>query len=336
MRGLLMSVICALGLAGCTGLMFHPLDEQRLTPAALGLTFRDISITTQDGVRLHAWYLAAQGETKGSILFLHGNAGNISTHIAAVYWLPPLGYNVLLFDYRGYGLSDGIPTLAGVHADAEAALRRLRKLPNGGETPIIVFGQSLGGAVAISILRRSPHACAVEALIVEGAPSGYRAIAREKLASSWLTWLLQVPLSWSINDNFRPLEDIAKLSPMRKLVIGSTGDKIVPMNHAQALFAAAAEPKTLWEVQGLPHNATFALARYREALVAWLGTEQDARRTVAGGFNECTAQPSPQPRRSRMESTGERLRWNGAGRDDLAIAPIGLPATGLALQISWA
>lgn len=271
MRRFCTALICALALDACTGIIFHPLTELRITPAELGLKYRDVSITTEDGVRLHAWYLPARGERQGSILFVHGNAENISTHIAYVQWLPAAGFNVLTFDYRGYGRSEGVPTLAGVHADAHAALARLLELANTGQAPIIVFGQSLGGAIAISMLRRSPHAHAVEALIVEGAPSGYRAIAREKLASAWLTWPLQAPLSWTINDDFRPVGDIAHLPAMRKLIIGSTADEVVPINHARALFAAAGEPKTLWKVQGLPHAATFALPRYREALVAWLG-----------------------------------------------------------------
>ncbi|HKF94080.1 MAG TPA: alpha/beta hydrolase [Gammaproteobacteria bacterium] len=278
----MIALICAWGLGACTGLLFHPQRELQITPAALGLEYRTVSITTEDGVRLHAWYLPAQGEIQGSILYLHGNAENISTHIANVQWLPAAGYNVLLFDYRGYGDSEGVPTLAGAHLDARAALKRLLELPDSGKTPIIVFGQSLGGAIAISMLRRSPHACAVDALIVEGAPSGYRAIAREKLASTWLTWPLQVPLAFTINDDFRPLEDIAQLKSMRKLIIGSTGDNVVPINHARALFTAAAKPKTLWEVQDLPHAATFMLPKYRHALIRWLHFEPGARSLALG------------------------------------------------------
>jgi uncharacterized protein len=278
----LIALVCAWGLGACTGLLFHPQRELQITPAALGLGYRTVSITTEDGVRLHAWYLLAQGEAHGSILFLHGNAENISTHIATVQGLPAAGYNVLLFDYRGYGHSEGVPSLAGVHLDARAALKRLLELADSGKTPIIVFGQSLGGAIAISMLRRSPYACAVEALIVEGAPSGYRAIAREKLASTWLTWPLQVPLSWTINDDFHPLEDIVQLKNMRKLIIGSTGDKIVPINHARALFAAATNPKTLWEVQNLPHAAIFVLPKYRRALIIWLHSEPGARPLAPG------------------------------------------------------
>jgi fermentation-respiration switch protein FrsA (DUF1100 family) len=256
--------------------------ELRTTPDALGLEYRNVSITTADGVRLHAWYLPARGKPRGRILYLHGNAENISTHIAAVQWLPSARYDVLLLDYRGYGRSDGAPTLAGVHLDAEAALARLLAITPAAATPVIVFGQSLGGAIAISMLRRSPNACAVTALVVEGAPSGYRAIAREKLASTWLTWPLQVPLAWTINDDFQPLQDIARLKSMRKLIIGSTGDRVVPISHARTLFTAATGRKTLWEVQGLPHTASFAIPQYRKALIAWLSREPDAEHVDIG------------------------------------------------------
>ena len=85
-----------------------------LTPARIGLAYQDVYLPTPDGVRLHGWYLPAQGEARGTLLFLHGNAENISTHIASVYWLPAQHYNVLLIDYRGYGESTGTPTLPGL------------------------------------------------------------------------------------------------------------------------------------------------------------------------------------------------------------------------------
>jgi fermentation-respiration switch protein FrsA (DUF1100 family) len=304
MRGLLIALVCACELCACTGLIFHPMRELQLTPAAIGLRYRDLSIVTTDGVRLHAWYLPAQGERRGSVLYLHGNAENISTHIAAVRWLPAAGYSVLLFDYRGYGRSQGTPTLAGVHLDSDAALHRLLHMPKAAGAPIIVFGQSIGGAIAISMLRRSSAACAVDELVVEGAPSGYRAIAREKLASTWLTWPLQVPLSWIINDDFKPVHDIAQLGTMRKLLIGSTGDKVVPINHARALFTAASDPKTLWEVPDLPHTSTFALPRYRSALVTWLSQETGAEQLGScKSRSSATPQTSGPGKRSRLPRT---------------------------------
>lgn len=294
MRKTLIALLCIVPLGGCTGLLFYPMRELQLTPAQIDLRYQDVTIVAEDGVRLHGWYLPGDGEIKGNILFLHGNAENISTHIGSVHWLPPAGYNVLLFDYRGYGRSAGIPTLPGAHADAYAALLKLLELANANDAPRIVFGQSLGGAVAVSLLARVPQACAVDGLIVEGAFSGYRAIAREKLASSWLTWPLQIPLSWTISDDFRPLEDIARLQGMHKLIIGTTGDRTVPVHHARALFAAAPEPKTFWEIPDLPHNAAFALPQYRRALLEWL-EDVSSDKEILGEYTECGPAEQPQP-----------------------------------------
>ena len=143
-------VLLALGLAGCTGVVFQPMRELILTPDEIGLAYREISFTAADGVCLHGWFLPAKAPRRGSILFLHGNAQNISTHIASVAWLPADGFDVLLFDYRGYGRSEGSPSLPGLHLDFAAALEALFAHPKIDPDRVVVFGQSLGAALAIS------------------------------------------------------------------------------------------------------------------------------------------------------------------------------------------
>jgi fermentation-respiration switch protein FrsA (DUF1100 family) len=122
-RRALVAALVSLLLAGCTGLIFQPLSQHLLTPDRLGLAYRDIRFTAADGVSLHGWFLPATAPRQGSVLFLHGNAQNISTHIASVAWLPGAGFDVFLFDYRGYGRSAGEPSLDGVHLDFSAAPR---------------------------------------------------------------------------------------------------------------------------------------------------------------------------------------------------------------------
>jgi pimeloyl-ACP methyl ester carboxylesterase len=183
-----LAVLPALLLAGCTGLIFQPLPDHLLTPDRIGLPWRDVAFTTADGVRLHGWFLPASAPRQGSVLLLHGNAENISTHIASVAWLPGAGFDVLLFDYRGYGRSVGSPTLDGLHDDFAAALATLFALPEVDPRRVVVLGQSLGGALAITGLASSPRRRAVRALVVEGAFTSYRALAQEKLADFWPTW----------------------------------------------------------------------------------------------------------------------------------------------------
>ena len=252
---------CIALLQGCTGAFFQPQRAMVITPARIGLDYQDVYIQTPDGVRLHAWYMPAEGQARGTVLFLHGNAENISTHIASVYWLPVQHYNVLLLDYRGYGESSGTPSLPGLVMDAETAIGWLADRPEVRAQGMVVFGQSLGGSVAVYAVAHSPYRSRIKALIIDSAFSSYRRIAREKLAGFWLTWALQVPLAWTVDDQYSPIYAIADISPIPLLIIHSVHDPIVPLSHAEALNAAAKQPKVLWRIaegghiQALTHEA---------------------------------------------------------------------------------
>jgi fermentation-respiration switch protein FrsA (DUF1100 family) len=260
----------ALALGGCTGLIFQPMQELVLTPDQIGLDYREVDFRAADGVRLHGWFLPARAPRRGSILFLHGNAQNISTHIASVGWLPAVGFDVLLFDYRGYGRSEGSPSLAGLHLDVEAALETLLAWPGIDPDRVVVLGQSLGAAVAITALASSSRRRQVQALIVEGAFTSYRELAREKLAGFWLTWPVQVPLGLTIDDGYRPIDAIAELAPMPLLIVHGEEDQVVPPDHAIALYEAARPPKTLWLVPAAGHIGAFTTPANRAELVDYL------------------------------------------------------------------
>jgi fermentation-respiration switch protein FrsA (DUF1100 family) len=260
----------ALALGACTGVIFQPMHELVLTPDQIGLEYEQVEFAAADGVRLHGWFLPAQAPRRGSILFLHGNAQNISTHIASVAWLPADGFDVLLFDYRGYGESEGSPSLPGLHLDFEAALEALLARPEIDPDRVVVFGQSLGASLAITALAASPRRQQVRALIVEGAFTSYRALAREKLADFWLTWPVQAPLALTIDDRYRPIDVIGELAPLPLLIVHGEADQVVPPDHAVALYEAARAPKTLWLVPGAGHIAGFTTAANRAELVAYL------------------------------------------------------------------
>lgn len=263
-------VLLSLALAGCTGLVFQPMTPHVLTPDQLGLDYRDVEFTAADGVRLHAWFLPASAPRQGSVLFLHGNAQNISTHIASVAWLPGAGFDVFLLDYRGYGRSSGEPDLDGLHLDFAAALDTLLAMPEVDPERVVVLGQSLGGALAITALADSRHKHQVRALVVEGAFTGYRALAREKLDGFWLTWPLQLPLGLTIDDRYRPVERIGELAPLPILIIQGEADPIVPAHHGLALFDAAKEPKQLWLLPDTGHIQAFAETENRRRLRDYL------------------------------------------------------------------
>lgn len=258
------------GLLGCSGVFFQPYRTYVQTPDQLGLAYQDVYFNASDGTRLHAWFLPAPGKALGTILFLHGNAQNISTHIMSVRWLPARGFNVFLPDYRGYGASEGEPTLAGVQDDVDAALRTLLARPDVNPDRIVVFGQSLGGAIAIYNVAHSPYRQHIKALVVESAFASYRQIAREKLASFWLTWPFQWPLSWTVSDRYSPAEAVARISPIPLLIIHGDRDAIVPVHHGRQLYELAREPKQLWIVAGGGHIQAFQRQNYRDRFVDYL------------------------------------------------------------------
>lgn len=263
-------ILLCLTLDACTGVFFQPQGKQYMSPDQIGLKYEDVQIVSADGVKLFAWYLPAQGEAKGTILYLHGNAENISTHIGNVYWLPAQHYNVLLLDYRGYGGSEGAPSLAGAQQDINAAMAYLLQRADIDHSRIAIFAQSLGGALAIYNVAHSPYREHIRALIEESAFSDYRKIAREKLAAFWLSWPLQWPLSFTIDNDYSPLESVANISPIPLLIIHGDQDNIVPLHHGEALFAAAREPKEMWVVQGGEHIAAMHIAEYRKRFVEYL------------------------------------------------------------------
>jgi hypothetical protein len=257
-------------LAACTGLFFQPMKEHVFDPAAAGFAYRDVDFRAADGTSLHGWYFPAAGEQLGSVLVLHGNAENISTHFASTAWLARSGFAVFLFDYRGYGRSSGSPDLDGLHLDVAAALETLLALPETDPNRVVVLGQSLGGSLALTAMAESPHKSRLRAVIVEAAFSDYRGIAREKLDTFWLTRPLQGPISLAIDGRYSPTEAAAALAPVPLLIIQGEADPIVPPHHAEALHVAAGEPKTLWLLPGTGHIQAFATIATRRQLVAFL------------------------------------------------------------------
>jgi fermentation-respiration switch protein FrsA (DUF1100 family) len=254
---------------GCTSLFFQPQKELVDNPIAKLFLPEDVFFKTPDGLMLHGWFFKAR-DNRGSILVLHGNAENLSTHINSVLWLVREGFNVFIFDYRGYGKSEGKPTVQGIHVDAEAALETLLTLPGVNKEKIAVLGQSIGGAVAVYLIANSPYKQHVKALIVESAFSSYRLIAREKVSLCCITWPFQYPLSFLFSDYYSPVKWIKNVSPVPVLIIHGEADPVVPMHHGRILYDAALQPKEFWETAEPGHIRSFADAMVRKNLATYL------------------------------------------------------------------
>ena len=266
----LASAVLAAILAGCTQVFFQPHRQKVLTPETFGLAYEEVRFKTGDGLELFGWFVPAQGNAAGTILFLHGNAENISTHVSAVAWLPARGFNVFLIDYRGYGASAGSPSLSGAQRDIDAAMQTLLARSDIDTNRTVIYGQSLGGALAAYNVAHSPYRDHIRALVVESAFSSYTGITREKLAATWITWPFQWLAPLTVDESFSPLSAMKRISPIPLLVIHGDQDAIVPDHHGQRLYDAALEPKELWIIPGAGHIQGMRQDRWRDRFVAYL------------------------------------------------------------------
>lgn len=215
------------------------------TPADIGLAFEDLRITTSDGIALHAWLVPAQGARR-IVLHCHGNGGNISHRLELLRILHGMGLSVLLFDYRGYGLSEGRPSEAGTYRDAEAVWRFLVEQRGYEPASIIVDGHSMGAAVAAHLAQHVRPG----ALILESPFTSAPNVAAHHY------WFL--PARRLTRFRYATAEYVRSArSPA--LVIHSSGDRIVPIEMGREVFRNAPEPKAFLELPG-DHNNAFLLA----------------------------------------------------------------------------
>jgi fermentation-respiration switch protein FrsA (DUF1100 family) len=244
----LLLIIVASVASGCTYLFFKPSKEFVTSPEVRKYSPLDVYFKSSDGLTLHGWYFRAR-EERGTILICHGNVENLSTHAKLDLWLIDGGYNVFIFDYRGYGRSEGAPDVQGINGDAEAALETLLfTLPREKHDAITVFGKSLGGAVAVYMTAHSPFKDQVKTLILDSVFSSYRMIAREKVAESVIGWPFQYPLSFLVNDDYSPVKFIRNIAPIPIVIIHGNHDEVVPEHHGRILYDAALQPKEFWEL----------------------------------------------------------------------------------------
>ena len=264
------ALLLVLVLGACTRLFFQPSGTIVSTPGLYGIDYEPVEFRAADGTALFAWFMPARGEAHGTVLYLHGNAQNISAHFGNVAWMPAAGFNVLAFDYRGYGGSDGRPTLAGVQLDIDAAMRQLIERPGVDPDRILVFGQSLGGALAIYYVAHSQYRSHIRAVIADSAFADYRQVAKEKMADFFITWPLQWLPDYTVDNDYAPRAAVAALAPIPLLLIHGERDSIVSPHHSQILYDAAHEPKAYWEIPDRGHIQALRDAGVRKRLTEFL------------------------------------------------------------------
>ena len=251
--------------------IYYPDPEWWATPDSLGLEAEEVHLTVEPGVELHAWFFPypqpikrglAASETTGrpsrplaTLLFCHGNAGNVSHRLENVYYLLQSDFQVLLFDYRGFGHSSGQPSEEGLYRDAASAWSHMVKRPDAGEVPRIIFGRSLGGAVAVELATR----VLADGLILESTFTSIRTLAR----------LMFPPPLPELPVHYDSLSKISRIQ-MPLLAIHGQRDELIPYTDGRKLFDAAPEPKTWVPLASAGHNDTYWVGG--AAYFQWLAT----------------------------------------------------------------
>lgn len=237
--------------------LYKPVREVTYTPEDIGIDFENVTLETTDGVKLNAWYIPAK-DTKMTMLFCHGNGGNITHRLDSINLFNKLGLNCFIFDYRGYGQSEGKTTEQGTYTDAVAAYNWLTQTRNISAEEIILFGRSLGGSVAV-------HTAAevkVRSLVIESCFTSYVDMGKK--------FYPYMPIRWFARFKYDTIGYLKKVQcPV--MIIHSRGDEIIPFEFGLELYEAANEPKKFVEIYG-GHNDGFLVSDeiYTGAWKKWI------------------------------------------------------------------
>ena len=246
--------IVGIFIVGFDGLFYFPDQNVYQMPEEVQLDYESVTFTASDGVKLSGWFFPAEGTPRGTVVHFHGNAGNITGHFQLIPWLIYRGYNVFVFDYRGYGQSEGKVTREGTIRDGHAALDYVLARPDVDRERIYAFGQSLGGAVATVVAAERPE---IRAVALDSTFSGYRRIGSRHLQKTlFFKGLTDLIAQAGLSGDYDPIDYVARIAPRPLLVIASREDKICFAELGRELYDAAGEPKEFILVDRSEHLAT--------------------------------------------------------------------------------
>lgn len=263
---LIIGIFCSIWLIGCTNYFFHPVKEHLASPEQYQIAYESIYFAAEDGAKLHGWRFPAVESPKAIVLFIHGNGENISTHSGFVYWLTQYQYEVYIFDYRGYGKSEGEASIENALQDIQSARNYVvsRKLD---DLPLYIMGHSLGASLGIVNLAKYPDD--VDGVLFAAPFSDYRKMAQDALSKSWLTWLIQWPASYTVSSEYNPNKFIQQLPDIPTLFLYSDMDQIISVDHVFELYRKKAKPKYIERLTG-NHNTMFYGEENQQAILRYL------------------------------------------------------------------
>ena len=231
--------------------LYFPSDELTLTPVDVGLKYENVYLTTADGVELHGWFIP--GETETVLTLFHGNAGNISDRLDYLNLMHThLGVSIFIFDYRGYGLSQGSPSESGLYLDAEAAVEFIRDKVESEEGPqnLLLFGRSLGSALALKMASKY----VVDGVIVEAPFTSTMALAK-----THYPYVPEFLVKLFIRARYES-DTVAGTLNSPLMVIHGSNDSIVPIEMGEKIYDLADVKKSFYSVDGADHNNTYVIA----------------------------------------------------------------------------
>ncbi len=237
---------------------FAPDNIEYDSPKRKKLKYEDIYFKSTDGTKLHAWFIPAKNQNainaKASVIQFHGNSQNLSSNWQLVEWLPEHGYNVFVFDYRGYGKSQGkITTLKGFYEDGVSALNYLHSRQDIDVNKIFVLGQSIGVSSALNAINQNKSHINIKGVILEGGFYSYSKIAEDYYKFSGLF----------VDDSYSPANFIDKISPIPLMIMHGVNDEVINYRHGEMLYEKAKQPKTFIPVRG-GHIKAFFLETGKE------------------------------------------------------------------------
>jgi len=242
--------------------LYKPVREVLYTPDELGLDFEKVTLKTDDGLRLSSWYVPA-GNSEMTVLFCHGNGGNMMHRLDSINIIYNLGLNCLVFDYRGYGNSEGKPTEEGTYLDAKAAYKWLTEQKKIAPENIIIFGRSLGGSIAAQLASQVGAA----SLIIESTFTSYVDIGKK--------FYPYMPVRFFARFSYKTIDYIRDVH-FPVMIIHSRNDDLIPFEFGLELYEAANEPKEFVEIFD-GHNDGFLVSSeiYNKAWTKWLNFLQE-------------------------------------------------------------
>ncbi|RPJ05459.1 MAG: alpha/beta hydrolase [Spirochaetaceae bacterium] len=270
----ILKIISSFGLKNSfTNVFYRPSREAYREPEDLESHAVPKIFKSRDGIKLSGWLLGSRskGNAKATVVHFHGCCHNMKFDAHQVDWLTGSGFNVFIFDYRGYGESQGFPDRHGIQQDGLAALDYVRGLPEIDATRILVLGQSLGGCICLAALSDADRR-GIRGIAVDGTFGSYRALVNSKMTGTFLSYPLA---SLIVSDELAAINVISALSPIPLCFFHGSRDRVIPIGLGQKLFESAEQPKVFHVVEQAQHMQTFTIFG------------QENRPRLAEFFNSC-------------------------------------------------